>query len=324
MNFFKALFGGEEENPEEKKEKEKQRNFDVFKFDGIRAVKSGETDFGIQCLNKALEIKEDAETLSFLATAYLNKHELIKSYDTLERLSKVQTDDAQVFIDMAQVAYLMKNYQTMNDVCQRAFLIDDKNPLTYLLLARANRGQQDDVSAVAMLTKAIMLKDDLYDAYLMRAEVLHDMGQSKEAEEDIDFLLAHIQDQEETLLLKGQLRAEADDLDNARTYYNRAISVNPFCQKAYTGLAEALKAHSLFDEGITLLNTAIEYSPEFAEGYKLRGAMKREKGDEAGAVEDLKKALELEPKEQEGINGSFKSIQEDTEEKYKNINPFGI
>jgi tetratricopeptide (TPR) repeat protein len=125
-------------------------------------------------------------------------------------------------------------------------------------------------------------------------------------------------------LLKGQLRAEADDLDNARTYYNRAISVNPFCQKAYTGLAEALKAHSLFDEGITLLNTAIEYSPEFAEGYKLRGAMKREKGDEAGAVEDLKKALELEPKEQEGINGSFKSIQEDTEEKYKNINPFGI
>ena len=42
MGFLKTLFGGREESPEEKAEKRREREFDVLKYDGVRARKIGE------------------------------------------------------------------------------------------------------------------------------------------------------------------------------------------------------------------------------------------------------------------------------------------
>jgi tetratricopeptide (TPR) repeat protein len=324
MNFFKALFGGQEESTEEKKQKEVERNFDVFKYDGIRAIKSGEVSFGIQCLLKALELKDDGESMRTLANAYIAQNELTKAYDLLERLSASEPDNAQVFVDKAQVAFLMKNYQTMNEDCQKAFLLNDKDPLTYFLMARANHAQGDDVSAVGMLTKAITLKKDLYDAYLMRGETLHEMGQNKESEEDADLLLEKMPGQEDALLLKAVIRGEADDIEKALACYDKAIDGNPFCQRAYLMKARLLADHHLSDQAISVLNNAIDLSADFAEAYKLRGEIKRRSGDESGAIEDLKKAIELEPEEEKRISGEFKSIQQETEKQYASANPLGL
>lgn len=42
MKFFKALFGSKEEKSEEKKKAEEAKNFDVLKYDGVRALHSGQ------------------------------------------------------------------------------------------------------------------------------------------------------------------------------------------------------------------------------------------------------------------------------------------
>ena len=39
MNFFKALFGGKDENPEEKRQAEEAKNFEILKYDGVKALK---------------------------------------------------------------------------------------------------------------------------------------------------------------------------------------------------------------------------------------------------------------------------------------------
>ena len=44
---------------------------------------------------------------------------------------------------------------------------------------------KDDITAIAMLTKAIVLKEDYTEAYQLRAEVLWKMKQAKDAAEDI-------------------------------------------------------------------------------------------------------------------------------------------
>lgn len=41
MGIFKSLFGQTSEQAEENKDKEKQRNFDIFKYDGLKAMKIG-------------------------------------------------------------------------------------------------------------------------------------------------------------------------------------------------------------------------------------------------------------------------------------------
>ena len=66
MGFLKTLFGGREESPEEKAEKRREREFDVLKYDGVRARKMGEVKYAIRCFREALALRNDTETASYL------------------------------------------------------------------------------------------------------------------------------------------------------------------------------------------------------------------------------------------------------------------
>ena len=73
------------------------------------------------------------------------------------------------------------------------------------MTAKAAIGMKDDITAIAMLTKAIVLKEDYTEAYQLRAEVLWKMKQAKDAAEDIQKLLSLNPDDEQALLLKGEI-----------------------------------------------------------------------------------------------------------------------
>lgn len=41
MGFFKSFFSGKQEKPETEKQKNDQKNFEIFKYDGMRAQRWG-------------------------------------------------------------------------------------------------------------------------------------------------------------------------------------------------------------------------------------------------------------------------------------------
>ena len=45
MGFFKSFFSGKPANPEEEKQKNNQKNFEIFKYDGMRAQRMGRADY---------------------------------------------------------------------------------------------------------------------------------------------------------------------------------------------------------------------------------------------------------------------------------------
>ena len=47
MGFFKSFFSGKPDNPLAEQEKTRQKNFDIFKYDGIRAQRMGRQDYAI-------------------------------------------------------------------------------------------------------------------------------------------------------------------------------------------------------------------------------------------------------------------------------------
>ena len=71
MKFFKALFGSKEEKPEEKKKAEEAKNFDVLKYDGVRALRAGQAEFAIRCFTHALQMQDDLEIHDYLSQAYI-------------------------------------------------------------------------------------------------------------------------------------------------------------------------------------------------------------------------------------------------------------
>ena len=66
MGFFKSFFSGKPSNPEEEQQKNKQKNFDIFKYDGMRAQRMGRADYAIKCFQEALALQEDFETMGYL------------------------------------------------------------------------------------------------------------------------------------------------------------------------------------------------------------------------------------------------------------------
>ena len=64
MGFFKSFFSGKPANPEEEKQKNNQKNFEIFKYDGMRAQRMGRADYAIKCFTEALALQEDFETMA--------------------------------------------------------------------------------------------------------------------------------------------------------------------------------------------------------------------------------------------------------------------
>lgn len=288
MNFFKALFGGKEEKPEDKKKAEEEKNFDVLKYDGVRALRSGQHDYAIKCFTHALQMKEDLEIRDYMSQAMIRADMLPEAYDNLLKIAEAQPDNIQVYIRMANVCYMMENYTAMGEACEKAILIDPNNTEATFLYARACIGHSDTTNAVAMLTKAISLKDDYAEAYLLRGETLLAAGETEEADADALWLLEHTQDNEDVLVLKARIERAKGNTGKAIEYYEKVIDVNPF----------------------------------HADAYRERGELRLAAGDEKGGNEDIEHAAELANNGNGDADGE--NISKKVDEAYKNINPLGI
>lgn len=288
MKFFKALFGSKEEKPEEKKKAEEAKNFDVLKYDGVRALRAGQAEFAIRCFTHALQMQDDLEIHDYLSQAYIRTSELTLAYEQLQKLAEAQPDNQQIFIRMANVAYMMEDYGAMAGACEKAMLIDDKTAEVMYLYARACIGQEDVTNAVAMLTKAISLKEDYGDAYLLRGETLLKNGDTDEADEDATWLLEHTEDNEDVMMLKARIERTKGNTDTAKDYYTKVTDANPFNIDAY----------------------------------RERGELRLETGDEKGGNEDIEHAKELTA--QLPDNNNEEGIENKVKEKYKSMDPYGV
>ena len=98
MGFFKSLFGSAVENPEEKRQEELAKKFDVLKYDGVRALRSGQMAYAKQCFTHALEIKDDLEVRDYLSEALMRSGEMLPALEQLRLLCEAQPDNGRIYV----------------------------------------------------------------------------------------------------------------------------------------------------------------------------------------------------------------------------------
>lgn len=284
MNFLKALFGGKDENPEEKRQAEEAKNFEILKYDGVKALKIRQWQQAIRCLSHALSIREDLECRDYLSQALIQDNQLTAAYEELQKLHEAEPDNQDILQRMANVAFVMEDYGAMASSCEKALLISKDNPEIYYLYGRACMGQEDLTNAIAMFTKAISLNEDYGDAYLMRAGVMLQRGDVEAAEQDCQWLLERASSVEDVLILKAKVETAKGNHSEALSYYDKVIEGNPFS----------------------------------IEGFTLRAELKKQMGDLQGAEEDLARLREINPE------GNDEDLEQKMNEAYKNSNPMGL
>jgi tetratricopeptide (TPR) repeat protein len=292
MGFFSTLFGGRQLSPEEEKQEQEAKKFDLLKYDGVKAMKMGQADYAVRCFTEALKVHDDLEVHDYLSQVLLRQGNLDAAMNELRTLGDAEPENAQIQIRMAQVAYMQEDYATMETVCQQATTLEPENAEPYFLHAQAMKGQQNPVGAIAMLTKAISLKEDYAEAYLLRGQTLLVMGDAASAETDADWLLEHVGDHEDVLLLKARVEAAKGQAQEAIRVYDKVIEVNPFQIDAF----------------------------------RERGRLRLDLGDKAGAEQDMQTVLELDPQQMADVSGEYSAegIEQRVKQAYSAVNPLGL
>lgn len=178
-NFFKSFFSGKSETPESEKQKNDQKNFEIFKYDGLRAQRMGRPDYAIKCFTEALASKRISRRWAISAN-FTSRWEKPKSPRTSGENGSNGTSCDQHIPHTGQCRYIQEDYKAMEEAAGKAIAIEEGNAVAHFLLGKARKGQDDEIMTIAHLTKAITLKDDFIEARLMRAEALLKMKQYKE------------------------------------------------------------------------------------------------------------------------------------------------
>lgn len=293
MGFWKALFGGEEQSPEQEKEQQEQKRFELLKYDGVRALKTGRLDIAESCLREALTMREDLEVRDYLWQLLVRLDRTDEALEHLKAMSEAQPDNVELKLQMATVAYMKEDYALMEQVLEpltsvSAESLQGDSHLTtaqaFYLMAQARWRQHDRQGATEWLTKAIAVYPEMGEAYLLRGQTLLEMGDSDGAASDELWLEDNYGETEEVLLLKSAIEQVKGQQEQAIATLGRVLELNPFSQPAL----------------------------------QRRAALRRTVGDEAGAEEDLQAARELNPQQ------DTEDIESKVQDAYKNVNPLGI
>lgn len=292
MGFWKSLFGGEEENPEEEKKNSEAKTFDLMKYDGVKAMRMGQFEYAEKCFCEALKIQEDLEVRDYLSQTLIRLNRLDEALEQLISIIHAEPENVALLLQAAHVAYMQEDYDQMKSLCEQALAVDGENAMANYMTAQAALGQNDLINGIARLTKAISLNEQLGDARLLRAKTLLKMGDVKGADEDVNWLMTHTKDDEDVLLMAARVVYAKGQVDEAINIYNKVIDLNPFQLDAY----------------------------------RERGKIKFDRGDKVGAQEDMQKVLELNPEEIADVSGDYSAegVEQIVKRAYSNMNPFGI
>ncbi|MCF6281040.1 MAG: PEP-CTERM system TPR-repeat protein PrsT [Candidatus Polarisedimenticolaceae bacterium] len=144
-------------------------------------------------------------------------------------------------------------------------------------IRKVSGADQKSEQAVMLLAEALVMQKE-YQSFIERIEINNTF--SKEGKEKL-----HLQ--------RAKVNAALGRLDQAESEYKAILSENPKVAGALTGLAMIYFAHEKFDEGLANIEQAIEVDADFADAWRLKGAVYSKRGNYQESEQVLRRAIEL-------------------------------
>ena len=293
MGFFKTLFGGGVSDPVEEQKKQIQKEFEILKYDGIRARRMHRMDYARKCFEEAIKLQDDFETYAQLVQLLFETGDFQAALEPLDHMAKAEPHIAETFISLATVHFMLENYHEMADNAQLAIDKAPDNVQAYYLKGKAMQGLAQEDEAVNLFTKAIDLQNDFAEALLLRGQIYLRQAKLTEALADAEAVIASGKEVESGLLLRGSVKEVENQPEDAEADYRQVLELDPFNQQAYIYIGKLYLKKGRYADAIGVMDDAIEMSPVFAQAYEVRAEAKRLAGDDEGAAKDATVAANL-------------------------------
>ena len=318
FDFFKSKPAANKEKPSE------SNNYAILHDDGIRAMKMGEVRYAEKCFAQALALQDDLQMVKLLAEAKIRLQDFEGAQPLLERVAEAEPENADVYLILAQTYGILGQYEKMEDVANQLLGSYPENPHVLYLYGEACHYLGENSPAITYLSKALELQPRYSAPRLLRAQIFVSKSEYNKALEDANVLTELDAENEDFLLLKADALAGNGQAEAAEAAYESLLALNPFCQEGVLHCADFYRSTARYEKALQVCNEAIELEPDFALAYRLRSDIKKDMNDEAGAAEDLRKSLDLQPKEGASADGEFTTVENKMAERYRNMNPYGF
>ena len=291
--IFKSFFSSTSETDEEKQVKNEAKNFDILKFDGLRAQQMGKWEYAIKCYTEALKLRKDIDTMASLVVAYTTRNKITQALELTNEMVDLAPERMDVHMIRVNTLFLLNDYVEVITACEKMISLEAENAMLFFLMARAKRILNKEEEAIANLSKAIELKDEFTEAFLMRGQIYYCLEQVEEALVDANKCIELLPEEEEAYLLRGQIEEKLGNIAAARADYQHVLTLNPFHEEANIRTGCLLIKENYIDEAVAFFDEMIEILPECALAYTCRSKAKQQKGDVEGAEKDQEKAKNL-------------------------------
>ena len=294
MGLFSSIFSSAK--PEgDNEQKVDLKQFDVLKYDGIRALRISKPAYALKCFTEALKIQQDIETMKYLVAVCNNLDMNDLALETLNNMIDLGEEPANSLLMRANFFFTNELYAETAIDCEQTIELEPDNYTAYFLLAKTEVALGERTKAISHLDKATGIKEDFAEGFALRADIYLALEKGNEALEDIEKVIELMPEDETAYLLRGRINELLGNAQAAFLDYQQALDRNPFNESAYLLAGQLMVSQGKYTEAIALYDEATEQIDSFAKAYAARAFAKHQIGEHESALADEETAKELDP-----------------------------
>lgn len=251
-------------------------------------------------------IKLDSTQASYyntLVDAYFAQNKTRQSKELLEIMEKKFPDNTEALLKLAELYYLVKQYQLGIEYVNKALKVNENLAKAYYLKGSIYRESGDTTRAISSLQTAVEQDNKFEDAFFDLG-LIFASRKNPLALEYYNNVIAINPSNENARFARAKVLQDLGKHDEAISGYENILSTNKNCENCLYNLgAIYLEIKKDNKKALEYFTRAIEINPNYTEAYFARGYTYATLKDKTSASADYKMCLKLQPNYEPAIQG---------------------
>lgn len=299
---------GDEEATRE--QKQRIRNAESLKFDGLRLLRAGYVTQALEYLARSVELNPEFENRYYYASALTRLGKNSEAIEIYKSLSQEAPEHTSLHLSLLNLLVTEERYAEASECFTKtsALSLDDaEEALLRFYEAMLAVGEEDYDRAIEAADRSLSLQADHPRVALYKTKALLLANRLEEAESWIKDMRQRFPEEERFALYAATIAAERRQPEKEEKALKEAIDIDPFNEEAHLRLAALYETQGHIEAAIALLSPFYEEEHATVRMKQCLADLYR-KQDNPEKADKVLESINEEDIQQEGAEADFSSL----------------